>query len=272
MTNGSSHRNTTHPPIALLTDFGIEDWFIGVMKGVINQISPASPIIDITHYTPNQNVLAGSFILWNAYSYFEEGTVFVGVVDPGVGSGRDVWAVTTDNYYFVLPDNGLINLVLSEANVQQVISVTEKDYMLDPISNTFHGRDIFAPVGAHIAAGVSPNKMGKTVTPPAPAHEIISIQQPGNYQGEIIYVDKFGNLITNLHVPSSVEGTITIKDTTYDIATTYSKANVGEPLGLIDSSNLLEVAVRNGNAAQTLKVNPPAPVTASIEEIEQPNQ
>ena len=247
--------------ITLTTDFGTTDIFIGVMKGVILNINPDAKIIDITHDIEPQDVYAGAFLLSSAHRYFPPGTVHVGVIDPGVGSARRAIAVETERYYFVAPDNGLLSYTLHKEKVRRAVNLTNPKYFLPQISNTFHGRDIFAPVAAHISRGVSLNLFGEQITNIVQ----IPISTPDTSEtqiiGQIIYIDRFGNLITNIShqlfevVKKGRDFTISVKDRQIQrICRAYAESSVGELLGIFSSFGNLEIAINAGNAAETLGI------------------
>src|SRR6266699_6658154 len=188
------------PIIALMTDFGLADGDVGVMKGVIAGICPDVHIIDITHDVDPQNIASGAWILASAYRFFPKNTVFVCVVDPGVGSSRRAIAVHAGDWFFVGPDNGLFRYILQEQPVHAVHLLSNPAYHLSYVSSTFHGRDIFAPVGAHLAQGISISEMGTMLDPST--LQRINIEPPArhgkNIDARIIHIDNFGNLITNV--------------------------------------------------------------------------
>ncbi len=242
--------------IALLTDFGTRDHYVGVMKGVILSINPHANIVDISHDVDSQDVTSAYFLLKNCHRYFPPGTTFVAVVDPEVGTGRAVLCVETDDAFFLAPDNGVLGFVEKPA---RILSVTNRKYMLEPVSNTFHGRDIFAPVAAHLSLGLDPAKLG------GPVKDIqrLNWREPevsseGVILGEVVSIDKFGNLITNIsgdrladviHVDVKV-GDAKIKD----LAKTYADGKRGQAIALIGSGGNLEISVVRGNAAKKLGV------------------
>lgn len=184
--------------IALLTDFGTQDFFVGAMKGVILSINKSAKIIDITHEVPPHNILSAAFTLNAGYRNFPDKTIFVAIVDPGVGSNRRAILVETEKYYFVAPDNGLLSFIFDTEDNFCVYELTNKKFFRDPISPTFHGRDIFSPVAAHLSNGIEPNKFGNEIKdfiyqkigkPKKIDNETI--------EAEIIHADHFGNLIIN---------------------------------------------------------------------------
>ncbi|MBI2948170.1 MAG: SAM-dependent chlorinase/fluorinase, partial [Verrucomicrobia bacterium] len=184
--------------ITLTTDFGTDDWFAGTMKGVILSVNPKASIVDITHGIRLGDIRAGAFALAAAYRFFPRGTVHVAVVDPGVGSERKAIAVRTKDYFFVGPDNGLLSCALAREVIRSIHRLENKKFFLPFVSQTFQGRDVFAPVAAHLSKGVAIGKLGpraascKMLTLPTPirrGHELV---------GEVIYLDRFGNGITNI--------------------------------------------------------------------------
>jgi S-adenosylmethionine hydrolase len=185
--------------IALLTDFGTKDYFVGAMKGVILSINRNAQIIDITHEIPPQNIRTGSFNLRACYKEFPEKTIFVAVVDPGVGSERRAILVETPKYLFIAPDNGLLSFIFDKSNGFRVFEITNEDVFRKPISNTFHGRDIFSPSAAHLSNGLTPNEFGNEI------EDFIRFEETkphkisdSRIEAEIIHADHFGNLITNI--------------------------------------------------------------------------
>ncbi|MGK7947388.1 MAG: S-adenosyl-l-methionine hydroxide adenosyltransferase family protein [Xenococcaceae cyanobacterium] len=246
--------------LTLLTDFGLEDVYVGVMKGAIATINPDIYVVDLTHEIPAQNIAAARFCLLNAYAYFPENTVHVAVVDPGVGSHRRGVAIQYDRGYLVGADNGLFSGVLAKSPAIAAVKLTNSDYWRVPNpSNTFHGRDIFAPVGAHLANGIPLQKLGKAIAPdsliqlPLPELEISATEIIGCIQ----YIDRFGNLITNIPA-DAIEGkswTVIVKEREISCGKTYSDVAVGETIALVGSHNWLEIAVRNGNAKEKLQTD-----------------
>ncbi|OAG28417.1 SAM hydrolase/SAM-dependent halogenase family protein [Thermodesulfatator autotrophicus] len=242
-------------PIVLLTDFGLKDHYVGVMKGVIKSITPEVDIIDLTHEVPPQEVKAGAFLLGVSYHYFPCKSIFVAVVDPEVGTGRKGILVSAGDYFFVGPDNGIFSFVLEKEEIFSAWELKNKAYFRSEISSTFHGRDIFAPVAAHLARGVPPKELGpplKNITR-LPWPKII--KEEDRLKGAVIYADRFGNLITNIH-----EKNLTgrkIKKVIYQgleipFLKTYALAPPKSLLALIGSEGYLEIAVSQGSAAEKL--------------------
>jgi S-adenosylmethionine hydrolase len=270
----------SRPVIALMTDFGIGDGDVGVMKGVIAGITPEAHIIDITHYVGPQNVPSGAWILATGYRYFPQNTVFVCVVDPGVGSTRAAIALHAGDWYFVGPDNGLFSYVMSEQTIHAAVLLTNSSYHLPTVSSTFHGRDIFSPVGAYLARGLSDIffKLGPTVDPSALSRlEIGGVVRDGNtFKAHIVHVDNFGNLITSiplsavpeLYTVSKVKIYFKDRDILVEKLRQYFADGPDDVQPFIygDSSGYIGIAVRNGNAAKTLGVGLGTPLTFIMSE------
>ncbi len=244
--------------VALLTDFGLQDTYVGQMKGVMLSINPALRVVDLTHYVPRHNVAAGAFILSTAYRSFPLGTIFVAVVDPGVGGSRRPVLIATEEYYFVGPDNGLFTLIVLEAGPGRwkVWHLDEPRWWRSSVSRTFHGRDIFAPVAAWLSTGIAPDRMGKPISDPV----LLDLPLPhtladGSVVGQVIHVDSFGNLITNLRPPEGpasveIEGRVLGR-----LRSSYSEVDVGQPLALVGSAGFIEIAVREGDAARYFQLS-----------------
>jgi S-adenosylmethionine hydrolase len=247
--------------ITLTTDFGLADGYVGTMKGVILGINPTTTIVDISHDIAPQDVREAAYTLYAAYPYFPQDTVHVVVVDPGVGSERRAIALRTPQATFVAPDNGVLSYVVARERVEEIAHLTNPRYHLSPVSRTFHGRDIFAPAAAHRARGIPLAELGEPLT------EIITFPLPrpqvhsdGTIVGQVIHVDRFGNLITSImsndlaHHPLLREGIIKIKGQSIrGIAHNYAEGMSGELLALVGSSDHLEISVSGGSASQTLQ-------------------
>lgn len=270
------------PIITLTTDFGDRDGFVGVMKGVILARAPEARIVDLAHGISPQDVAAAAFVLASSYRYFPYHAVHVAVVDPGVGTERRALALATPHGTFVGPDNGIFSLVLRDymtgptatpqgppggATVPvppscRAVALTREEYWLHPVSRTFHGRDIFAPAAACLAVGMAPEDLGEPVYelvwkgPPTPRREGDAVH------GHVIYVDRFGNLVTDLRAEDLPDGRLTVEiggRSAPGLASSYAE---GRPLAaLIGSHGYLEVAYREGSAAQALGVGVGAPAT-----------
>ena len=236
-----------NPLITLLSDFGISDEYVAVMKAAIAKVNPIVRVVDITHQIPAQSIVAARFCLMNAYPYFPSGTVHVAVVDPGVGGKRRAVAVEIAQGFIVAPDNGLLSGVLSQNSVIAAVELTNPEYWLtSQPSTTFHGRDIFAPVGAHLANGVSLQKIGPEINP----ESLVKLDLPqctqmdNSITGCIQYIDHFGNLVTNIP-RSNVKvnnWNVEIKGNIIKARETYSDVKVGEIVALIGSHDWVEIA------------------------------
>jgi hypothetical protein len=240
--------------ITLTTDFGLNDWFVGTMKGVILGLAPRARVVDISHGVPSGDIRAGAFVLATAYRYFPRGTIHVAVVDPGVGGRRAGIVVQTECYCFVGPDNGVLSLALFRERVQAVHWIEDERYFLRPVSRTFHGRDIFAPVAAHLSRGLAPGRVG-----PA-RRDFVRLDWPlprrrrKRLEGEVVYIDRFGNAITNIAIDQIERlGTLTVSvrgQRSCPIKPCYEAGKAGELIGIAGSTGLLELAVKNGSARE----------------------
>jgi hypothetical protein len=251
--------------LTLLTDFGLSDVYVGVMKGTIAQINPRIPVIDLTHHVPPQDIATARFHLMSAFPYFPKGTVHVAVVDPGVGGTRRAIAVQLESAFLVGPDNGIFSGVLSQHRAIAAVELTNPHYWhrTHP-SATFHGRDIFAPVGAHLATGVALAKLGDLIDPNSLVPFAIANchDTPEGFQGVIQAIDHFGNLITNIPgAQLSANWSVRHADQTYPGRRTYAESEPGSVLGLIGSHGWVEIALNGGNASQQLGLTVGSPIT-----------
>ena len=251
--------------ITLTTDFGISDTYVGVMKGVILDINPNARIIDLTHAIPPQDIYEAAFSIDAAYRYFRKGTIHIIVVDPGVGSDRQAIVSHIDDAFFVCPDNGVLSYLLHGVENQgrhaiDSVAIQNSAYCLPEVSNTFHGRDIFAPVAAHLSLGVPLDDIGPAVQTLVQL-PIPKIDSSGDTLiGQIIKIDRFGNLITNIS-KGTFEAFLN-DNVTYEISagnvnlsrlnSAYADSKIGEPLAIMGSLALLEIAVNGGNAEKQL--------------------
>ncbi len=253
--------------IALITDFGTQDWYAPVMKSVIYSIYKKARIIDITHQIKPQNVAEAGFVLWNAHQWFAEPTVFVVVVDPGVGSSRDIFAVETEKHIIIAPDNGLLDLTISDNKIKKVAVLDNPDFYNRHVSNTFHGRDIFAPVAAHLASGVRLKEVGSKTELAKHESPFIMADDKGFYQGRVLYVDSFGNLITNFRTHHALlNGSIKINNFLIpQVSKTFSDVQPGEVVAYMGSSGLLEIAIRDGSASKQLRAEPLTKISLTID-------
>jgi S-adenosylmethionine hydrolase len=252
------------PIIALLTDFTGYNWYIGVMKGVIMSINPSANIIDLCHDVSSQDVRAGSFVLGNSYSFFPRGTIFVAVVDPGVGSNRKNLIVKTEHHCFVGPDNGILSSIFEKAKVEKVYQVCPGKYTLTLKGSTFFGRDIFAPVAAHLSLGVPPEEIGGEIKSVLTVPAIKPyINEHGEISGRAVYVDTFGNIITNIegsYLKGIFSAEIPVEDLVVRLAGQrirgirkyYEQSEPGRLMAIVNSWGYLEIAVNRGNAFQYL--------------------
>ncbi len=260
----------TRPVITLTTDFGLSDHFVGVMKGVILGIQPAAQIVDISHAVQPFEIVDGAFTIAAAYRYFPKKTIHVVVVDPGVGSARRPLLAEMGGQYFVAPDNGVLSMVFAREK-PKVRHITNERYFLHPISRTFHGRDVFSPVAAHLAAGVTPAKFGKRIEDYLRA-SFDKPEQTGQHKwkGVILKADHFGNLATNFHIdqfPSLRTHAFSLNmgsQTITRLALTYSECAAGELFAIVGSSGYIEVAASEGSAAKSLGCGAGSPVELAI--------
>jgi len=241
--------------ITLLTDFGARDGFVGALKGVILSLNPDAQLVDIAHEIAPGDIDAGAFVLASSYSSFPPETIHVAVIDPGVGTTRKPLAVRANSHYFVAPDNGILKWILSAHPDALVIELTESQYFKTLVSNTFHGRDIFAPVAAHLSLGVPIARMGIPCTTfergviPALRHEGKRIS------GEIIYIDRFGNLVSNIPAGNLqgkiITGIAMPRHTISRLSSSYRNSDDGL-VALIGSHGFLEIALDGNNASEIL--------------------
>ena len=272
-------------PIVLTTDFGLSDPYVGVMRGVILNINPQATIVDLTHQVLPQNITQAAFVLGTSYRFFPPESIHAVVVDPGVGTQRKAVCLTTPAGIFVAPDNGLLSYILAafSPNLSQTagpapippscaaFELSNPQYQLQPLSSTFHGRDIFSPAAAHLSLGVPPQELGHPLAtilfqpPPLPS------RQGSRLTGEIIYADHFGNLITNIAATllpddSMIEVEVKAKKIRGLSATFHQDQEPpGQtPIALIGSNGYLEIAVPDGNAARLLQVSPGYPVSVTL--------
>ena len=258
--------------LTLLTDFGLQDGYVAIMKGVIWGIAPGAQIADISHALAAQDILQGALTLRRAAPYFPAGTVHVAVVDPGVGTSRRALAGRLGEQYFVGPDNGLFSLVLEQAEARgqavEWVHLTRPEYWLPQVSAVFHGRDVFAPVAAHLASGIPLNRLGEPIHDPLR----LALPQPQRtvrgWSAQVLHIDRFGNLATNLRrdqVEPAQAMDIHIKGKVIQgVVQAYGEGAPGELVALFDSSDFLSIAVVNGDAAQMFQAKAGDPVEVAI--------
>lgn len=269
LASASSHPtpNSKRPTgiITLITDFGLTDAYVGVMKGVVASISLDARVIDLSHDIAPQDVRGAAFLLAGAFEYFPAGTIHVAVVDPTVGTARAALCVRSGGHYFIGPDNGVLSIACYRAGRPRIYHLENEEYFLNQKSRTFHGRDVFAPVAAHLAAGAPIEALG----PSARSMKRIRIPRPAAragpaLSGRIVYIDRFGNLITNVGAedvrrifPRTKHENLIVTCGAAEIRgidETYGDAPVGTALALFGSFNLMEISVRDGDAASRLGV------------------
>jgi len=258
----SKVRRNLHPIITLTTDFGLSDPYVAEMKAVILGINPNAKIVDISHQIEKFNVRMGAYILASAAQYFPKGTIHVAVIDPGVGTTRSPLLVETNDYFFIGPDNGVLALAASKQGVKSVYMITNPKFMLPKVSATFHGRDLFAPAAAFLSKGVSPQEFGPKICNMFSPEFAKIIKMESLFVGEVIYVDSFGNIITNFtdeDVKSAVtDGFIHVKlgknELKLKICKAYAEVEPLKPLAIIGSHDFLEISINQGNAAETFGI------------------
>lgn len=252
------------PVVTLLTDFGVRDGYVGAVKGVLLTLCPGAQVVDVSHEIPPGDVDAGAYVLRQSARFFPPSAVHLAVVDPGVGSGRRALAVEADGVRFVAPDNGLLTFVLESAAAVSAHSIESPVLLRDDPSDVFHGRDLFAPVAAHLARGGDVRSVGPPLDPatlvrrPWPP---VSIEGSAR-TGAVVYVDRFGNLITNLSVrPGEARGEVELGDRRIPVRRIYADVPAGEAVALRGSSGLLEVACNGASARERLGVGVGAVIT-----------
>lgn len=257
--------------ITLTTDFGLQDHYVSVMKAVILGISPDVRLVDVSHQIPPQDIMAGAWVLRNASMHFPAGTVHLVVVDPGVGTRRDPVVMRINNQLFVGPDNGIFSLIADEFEYE-AWRLTNPKFWIENPSHTFHGRDIFSPVAAHLANGVSLSELGEPANDLVTYRWAVPISDRDGIQGWIVHIDRFGNLISNIPA-SMIEKSVgdsrfriyvgnTILD---EIVDTFGDVPDGEPAAYIGSSGTLEIAINKGNAKEMLGVQKGAQISIFLQ-------
>ena len=250
------------PIITLTTDFGLKDPYVAEMKAVILSICPYAVVVDVSHQIEKFNVRMGAYVLAAASPYFPKGTINVAIVDPGVGTRRRPLCIQTKHGHFIGPDNGVLVLAAKAQGIDHVYEITNSKFMLPNVFNTFHGRDIFSPAAAHLANGRLPSDLGKeTIKITTPEFAKV-IRKKASLVGEVIHVDDFGNIITNIEQKELAPmGAIKVmrvkvKNTwfTMKFRKAYGEVAAQEPLALIGSHNFLELSINQGNASKVFKV------------------
>ena len=256
--------------ITLTTDFGTTDHFAGTMKGVILRIQPTAQIVDLTHDVQAFEIADGAFTIAQAYRYFPKRTIHVVVVDPGVGSTRRPILAEMGGQFFVAPDNGVLSIIFAHEK-PKVRHITDQRYFLKPMSRTFHGRDVFASVAAHLASGIAPARFGKLIDD----YIQLTFHRPTKtgksaWTGSVLKVDRFGNLITNLHLDDLPNlqvrpfRLLAGRQPVTRLALTFTECSPGELFVIVGSSGYLEVATNQASAAKQLGCGAGAPIELTI--------
>jgi S-adenosyl-L-methionine hydrolase (adenosine-forming) len=240
--------------ITLTTDFGYTDPFVGIMKGVICGINPQARLVDLSHGIPAQNIMAAALVLRHSAQYFPRGTIHTVVVDPGVGSARRPLLVELEGSYFIGPDNGVLSLVMEAKTPTRIVHLSNPSYQLQPTSATFHGRDIFAPTAAYLSRGIAPEAFGETTDDFVKLIWPTVLKLETAISGEIVYIDSFGNLFTNIGA-DDLKGLpghrlrITLRDLSIlGLAANYTAVEQDKYVALVNSWGLLEIAIYKGSA------------------------
>jgi S-adenosylmethionine hydrolase len=258
--------------ITLTTDFGLKDPYVAEMKAVILGICPNAVIVDITHEIAKFNIRMGAYVLASAVPYFPEGAIHVAVVDPGVGTRRRPIVIQTKQSFFVGPDNGLLVLAAEKQGIMRIHELTNPRFMLPKVSHTFHGRDIFAPAAAHLMSGVKPEEFGPKIRKPVQPEFAKVAQRNGVLVGEVLHVDGFGNIITNINAKemarSRLKDAVSVElpscKLKLKLCEAYGETKPREPLALIGSHGFLEIALNQGNAAKKFKAKPGDKIELSL--------
>ena len=249
------------PVITLLTDFGLQDEYVGVMKGVILSINPRVNVVDIHHNIMRHDVTQAALTVSASFRYFQEGGIHVVVVDPGVGGKRRVICLKQEGHFFVAPDNGVLTMVVDSGRVENVCEITNQEYFLKPVSHTFHGRDIFAPAAAHLSKGVDMLCLGQEIS----LSNITRLDLPsplvsatGELAGTVISIDHFGNLITNISQATFEDFADSVKSEEVvirvgrsriqGVSRSYDSVKIGAPVAVFGSRNFLEISLNQGDA------------------------
>lgn len=253
--------------VTLTTDFSMQDGFVGAMKGVLLGINPRVQIVDIAHDIRPQDILEAAFVLTDTYGYFPRGTIHLVVVDPGVGSARRPIIVQSEDYFFVGPDNGVFGFVYDLEEAQEIVQISNPNLMMPEVSDTFHGRDVFAPAAAYLSTGVMLSQFGPPVLDPVRLEFPEPRIEENALIGEVIRIDHFGNLITNIsrsefqefvgdHGFEIIAGAVGLRK----VEPSYAAVPKGAPVAIFSSSGFLEIAVNYGRAHDVLKMGRGEPI------------
>ncbi|MEX0893964.1 MAG: SAM-dependent chlorinase/fluorinase [Gemmatimonadota bacterium] len=251
------------PRVTLLTDFGTRDGYVAAMRGVLATLAPAARVEDAAHDVPPGDIRHAAFALQAYWRRYPPGTIHLVVVDPGVGAARRALVGAADGRLLVAPDNGVLGRVLAAAGAAELHAIENPEFMGPDVSATFHGRDVFAPAAAHLARGVPPDRFGAPVEDPVPLDVPAPLRSEGVVQGEVVHVDRFGTLVSNIPAEwVERDASVSVEDKVVGgVWRTYADVEPGQPVALIGSAGLLEVAVRNGSASRALGCERGAEVT-----------
>jgi len=247
--------------ITLTSDFGLRDSYVAQMKGTILLINPKATIVDITHEVEKFNIRMGAFMLSSAAPFFPKYTVHLAVIDPGVGTERRAIVIQTKQAFFVGPDNGVLMLAAKNQGIEHIYQLANSNFRLPKVFNTFHGRDIFAPVAAYLDSGIVPSEFGLEITEVVEPKFVSVNSKCDLLTGEILHIDSFGNLITNITLQeASFANTVNVKllnqKLTLPFCKTYGQAQPGQAIALVGSHGFLEIAVNQGNASDKFRIKP----------------
>jgi hypothetical protein len=263
------------PVITLLTDFGLADHYVAAMKGVILNLCPRARLIDISHQIAPYSISEGAYTLAQAWQYFPKGTVHLAVVDPGVGSARRAIAVEINGHRFVAPDNGLLTMVLASGHAAKTREISARRYFREPVGNTFHGRDIFAPVAAHLANGLALSRLGKSLADPVIGNFAKPVQiADQQWRGNVLSVDRFGNVITNFdwatfheiaQRPFSLKLASRPSTKVNKFHSTYASVQAGKLFATQGSTGYIEISINQSSAAAALNAVPGTAIALKCE-------
>ena len=250
------------PVITLTTDFGLRDPYVGEMKAVILSINPNATIVDITHMIEKFNIRMGAYVLASASPHFPKGTIHMAIVDPGVGTKRRPLLIHTKHDFYIGPDNGVLTLAAKNQGIKHIYEISNRRLMLPKVSNTFHGRDIFAPAAAHLTEGIAPTEFGPEIREIMTPRFAKVIKRENMFVGEVIHVDNFGNIITNfsakelesMDIKETVKIMLQNTKLKLRLCKAYGEAKPQKPLAIIGSHNFLEISVNQGSAAENFRV------------------
>jgi len=247
--------------ITLTSDFGLRDSYVAQMKGTILLINPKATIVDITHEVEKFNIRMGAFMLSSAAPFFPKYTVHLAVIDPGVGTERRAIVIQTKQAFFVGPDNGVLMLAAKNQGIEHIYQLANSNFRLPKVFNTFHGRDIFAPAAAYLDSGIAPSEFGLEITEVVEPQFVSVNSKYDLLTGEILHIDSFGNLITNITLQeASFANTVNVKllnqKLTLPFCKTFGQAQPGQAIALMGSHGFLEIAVNQGNASDKFQIKP----------------